>query len=175
MESVGVLLRWRMIRKLDTSTDLDHYATCWDWFTDLPQWAKDALEPYSVETFDEYMELAKGPRSNIGVFDNEKLIAVITVELVAKGTYELHVSCGRRPKSELMIEAFVNLGKTLFDELGAATVFSFTPDYLKTTLRWARAAGMRQDGVEKLKGVSRNKIVRWQRSIITAGDWREAA
>lgn len=119
------------------------------------------------------MELANGPRTNIGVFDSDTLIAMITVELVANGVYELHLASARRPSRELILEAFVNLSKVLFEELKAQMAVSFTPSYDKGILALVRAAGMRQDGVEKLHGVSRGRVVRWQRSIITNDDYKQ--
>lgn len=162
-----------MIRKLDPSTDLDCYRVCWSWFQDLPRWAHDILAVYSVEKFEDYIELANGARANIGVFDGEQFIAMITVEWLAKGVYELHLSSSRRPNVELIIEAFVNLSKTLFEEMDAKMAVSFTPSYDKGILAMVRAAGMRQDGVEKLKGVYRGRVIRWRRSIITADDYRQ--
>lgn len=163
------------IRKLNPTVDLDHYRTVWAWFQDLPKWAHDVLAAYSVETFDEYVELANGPRTNIGVFDGEKLIAMITVEMVAKDVYELHLSSSRRPSVGLILEAFINLSKTLFEDLDAQTAVSFTPSYDKGILTLVRAAGMRQDGVEKLKGERKGHVVRWTRSIITADDYQQQA
>lgn len=160
-----------MIRKLDPVTDRELFQQAWGWYQSLPKWAHDVLAVYSVETFDEYMEMANGPRTNIGIFDDDKLMGMITVDLVAKDVYELHLASMRRPKIEPILEAFVNLSKVLFEELKAQMAVSFTPSYDKGILALVRAAGMRQDGVEKLKGVSRNKIVKWTRSIITADDY----
>lgn len=162
-----------MIRKLDPSSDRELYRKVWAWYELLPKWAHDVLAVYSVETFDEYMELASGPRTNIGIFDGEKFIAMITVELVAKDVYELHLASERRPSPELILEAFVNLSKVLFEELKARAAVSFTPSYDKGILALVKAAGMRQDGVEKLRGVSRNKVVHWTRSIITKDDYQQ--
>lgn len=161
------------IRRLDPSVDLDCYRQVWAWHEALPRWVRDALSAYSVATFDEYMKLADGPRTSIGVFDGDTLIAMITVDLVAKDVYELHLASVRRPSSELILEAFVNLSKVLFEELKARMAVSFTPSYDKGILALVRAAGMRQDGVEKLHGVSRGKVVRWVRSIITKDDYQK--
>lgn len=162
-----------MIRKLDPATDRELYSLVWDWYQALPKWAHETLAAYSVQTFDEYMELANGPRTNIGIFDEDKFIAMITVELVGSGVYELHLASTRRPSRELILEAFVNLSKVLFEELKATMAVSFTPSYDKGILALVRAAGMRQDGVEKLHGVSRGKVVLWRRSIITQDDYQQ--
>lgn len=162
-----------MIRKLDPHTDRDLYQICWDWYESLPRWAHDVLAVYSVDTFEEYMELVDGPRTNIGIFDGERFIAMVTVDLIAKDVYELHLASERRPNVELILEAFVNLSKVLFEELKAQMAVSFTPSYDKGILTMVRAAGMRQDGVEKLKGVSRGKVVHWTRSIITKDDYSQ--
>lgn len=160
-----------MIRNLNPSTDLDLYRRVWSWHEALPDWAREALSTYSVTTFEEYMELANGPRVNIGVFDGGTFIAMITVDLVASGVYELHLASARRPSSELLVEAFVNLSKTLFEDLKAKMAVSFTPACYKGILALVRAAGMRQDGVEKLRGASRGRVVHWIRSVITAEDY----
>lgn len=162
-----------MIRKLTPKLDLECYQQVWAWFQSLPRWAHDALAAYSVETFEEYLELANGPRTNVGVFDGEEFIAMITVELAAPRVYELHLSSARRPPVEPILEAFVNLAKVLFEDLNAQMAVSFTPSYDRGVLALVRAAGMRQDGVEKLKGQSRGKVVRWVRSIITEKDYQQ--
>lgn len=162
-----------MIRKLNPKTDIDLYREVWKWYEDLPQWAHDVLAAYSVDTFEEYMKLVDGPRTNIGVFDDDKFIAMITVELIAKDVYELHLASARRPSAELILEAFINLAKVLFEDLKARMAVSFTPSYDKGILALVRAAGMRQDGVEKLHGISRGKVVHWIRSVITEGDYLE--
>lgn len=164
-----------MIRKLDPATDIDCYQAVWGWYQSLPKWAYDVLAVYSVATFEEYLELANGARANIGVFDGDKFIAMITVEWLAVGVYELHLSSSRRPNVELIIEAFVNLSKTLFEEMGAKMAVSFTPSYDKGILAMVSAAGMRQDGVEKLKGQRKGRTIHWLRSIITAEDYQKAA
>lgn len=161
------------LRALNPETDRDLYRQCWSWHESFPRWVQDALEAYSVETFEEYLELTKGPRSNIGVFDGENFVAMITVELVAASVYEVHLSSIRRPPREVIIEAMLNVTKTVFEDLNAKTGFSFTPDYDKGIIALVRAIGMRQDGVEKLRGVSRGKPVRWIRSIMTDADYRK--
>lgn len=162
-----------MIRTLNPDTDLDLYRECWSWHESFPRWVQDALSAYSVATFEEYVELAKGPRTNVGVFDGDQFIAVITVEIVASGVYEVHLSSVRRPPREVIIEAMLNVTRTVFEDLNARLGFSFTPDYDKGIITLVRAIGMRQDGVEKLRGVSRGKPVKWIRSIMTADDYQQ--
>lgn len=162
-----------MIRKLDPKTDIDLYRKVWSWHEALPEWARDVLSAYSVTTFEDYMKLTDGPRVNIGVFDDDRFIAMITVDLVASGVYELHLASERRPSAELLVTAFINLSKTLFEDLKAKMAVSFTPSYYQGILALVRAAGMRQDGVEKLRGASRGRVVHWIRSVITADDYHQ--
>lgn len=160
-----------MIRRLNPEADRALYETCWGWYQSLPRWAREVLAVYSVKTFDEYMELARGPRANIGVFDGEDFVAIVTVEMVAAGVYEVHFSSMRRPPRDVIVEAMVNVTKIVFEELGAEIGFSFTPSYDKGIIIMLRAIGMRQDGVEKLRSTHRGKVVKWIRSILTKDDY----
>lgn len=160
-----------MIRRLDPDKDIELYRQCWGWFQDCPAWVKEALAAYSVSTFDEFMELAHGNRADVGVFDSERLVAVISLQLVASGTYEVHLSSVRHPPRTLLLEAIVNVVKLGFEELGIEIGFSFTPSYDKGIIALIRAAGLRQDGVIKLRGTSRGRVVKWIRSIITREDY----
>lgn len=160
-----------MIRALNRWLDTDLYRQAWSWHESFPRWVQDALAAYSVETFEEYLDLAKGARANVGVFNEGNFVAMITVELVASGVYEVHLSSIRRPPREIIIEAMLNVTKTVFEDLNAKVGFSFTPDYDKGIIALVRAIGMRQDGVEKLRGISRGKPVRWIRSIMTDIDY----
>jgi hypothetical protein len=160
-----------VIRRLNPDTDLDLYRQCWGWYEALPRWARAVLAVYSVSTFGEYLELARGPRANIGVFDGDDFIAMVTVEWAAEGVYEVHFSSERRPPRDVIVEAMINVTRIVFEELGAEVGFSFTPNYDKGIITMLRAIGMRQDGVEKLRSSHRGKVVKWIRSIMTKDDY----
>lgn len=155
-----------MIRRLDPDKDTELYRQRWEWREKYPRSLRDATAVDSVETFEEFLGQARGARADIGIFDNE-LIGCVSLQWQAEGVYEIHLSAKRGAKLEQLIEPCLSIQKTLFDDLNARFIFAFTPEWNRGVILLAIAMGMERDGVRRIKGTTRGRLITWERLSMT--------
>ena len=163
-----------MIRRLDPIQDVGLYRQCWRWQSTYPRWLKDALNVYAVTTFAEFMELARGARADIGVFAAERLLAVFSLQWKAVGVYEVHFSARRGTNIVQLIEPCLSIQYTVFNELPGRFLFAFTPRHNRAAIVLATAIGLQADGVQRLAGASRGRVITWQRLSMSKEDYAKS-
>lgn len=150
-----------MIRRLDPDKDVDLYRQAWGWREQYPRSLREATKVHSVETFEEFLELSRGARADIGVFE-EEFLAVISVQWHSEGIFEIHFSSKRGTRVEQLIEPCLNIQKTIFENLNAKLIFAFTPEWNRSVLLLGQALGLQPTGVTKLFGTtSRGRVIVW--------------
>lgn len=156
-----------MIRRLDPEKDVELYRQCWEWRERYPRPLRDATAVNSVTTFEEFLEQSRGARADIGIFE-EQLIAVVSLQWKGEGIYEVHLSARwREVKIDSLIEAGLSIVKTIFEGLRARFVFAFTPKWNRGAILFAVAMGFQADGVQRMSGISRGRVIVWQRLSMT--------
>ena len=157
-----------MIRRLDPEVDGDLYRQCWEWRTKYPRALRDATAVDSVDSFEEFIDQSRGARADIGIFDSEyrfmeELIACVSIQWKADGVYEIHMAAKRGSRIEQMVEPFLNIQKTIFEELGARFIFAFTPEWNRGLILLSTIIGMEPDGVRRIRGTTRGRAITWVR------------
>lgn len=157
-----------MIRRLDPDADLDLYRQCWGWRQEYPRALRDATAVDSVDSFEEFIEQSRGARADIGIFDSEykfmeEFIACVSLQWKSNGVYEIHMAAKRRCRIEQMIEPFLNIQKTIFEDLKARFIFAFTPEWNRGLILLATIIGMEPDGVKRIRGTTRGRAITWVR------------
>lgn len=159
-----------MIRRLDPEKDIELYRQCWGWREQYPRSLREAVKVGSVETFEEFLDLARGARADVGVFD-EELITLVSIDWKADGVYEIGFSAKRGAGLKRTIEPCLSILKTIFEDLQARFIFAFTPEWNRGAKLLMAAMGMKLDGVSRLHGVSHERVIRWQRLSMTKADY----
>lgn len=158
------------IRRLDPETDIDLYRELWRWQSEYPRALRDAVKVHSVDSFEEFLEQAKGARIHVGIFDSE-LCAVIGLQWLATGMYEIHLSAKRKTRLEQLIEPCLSIQKTAFEELQCRYWFLFTPEWNRGAILLATAMGFYNDGVSKIVGTTKHRVIKWVRMSQTREDY----
>lgn len=163
-----------MIRRLDPNKDTELYRQCWEWRERYPRPLRDATAVNSVTTFEEFLGQSRGARADIGIFDvaykfmDEQLIAVVSLQWKGEGIYEVHLSARwRGVRVDDLIEAGLSIVKTIFEGLNARFVFAFTPKWNRGAILFAAAMGFQVDGVQRMSGTSRGRVIVWRRLSMT--------
>jgi hypothetical protein len=151
-----------LIRRLDPDRDRDLYRERWKWREAYPRSLRDATAVDSVATFEEFLDQARGTRADIGIFDQE-LIGCVTIQRQGEGVFEIHLSAKRGVRLEQMIEPCLNIQKTIFEDLQGRFIFAFTPEWNRGTILLATAIGLEPDGVKRIRGTSRGRVITWVR------------
>jgi hypothetical protein len=151
-----------MIRRLDPDRDADLYRQRWEWRERYPRSLRDATAVDSVGSFEEFLEQARCARADIGIFDGE-LIACVSLQWRGEGVYEIHLSAKRGVRLEQLLEPCLSIQKTIFEDLNARFIYAFTPDWNKGTILLATILGLEPDGVRRLRGTTRGRLITWIR------------
>lgn len=159
-----------MIRRLDPDRDLDLYRQRWEWRERYPRSLRDATAVDSVATFEEFLEQARGARADIGIFDGE-MVGCVSLEWKAERVYEAHISAKRKASLDRFIEPCLSIQKTVFEELDAALLFGFTPEWNRGAVLLAKTMGLEPDGVRRLRGTARGRVITWVRLSQTRADY----
>lgn len=103
-----------------------------------------------VTGFDQWMEMMQ-QRVSVGVFA-PTLTALVSLEPVGEGVYEVHVDCRRRVDHETLLTALLSIRRTVFEEWGAREIFAGVISRNGGIIRVARACGFTPDGTTEQAG-----------------------
>jgi len=99
---------------------------------------------------------------DVGVFENEDLIGLVTLTMHSKGVFEAHLSAKKGAPLESLIQASLSIRHELF-ELGMIEGFVFVASLNRTIIKLCELSGFRRDGVRFLKGKIGNRVIEWVR------------
>lgn len=155
------------IRRLDPDADSALYAQMYEWTESAPKWLHDATAAFGALSREDYINGARWDRRiDIGIFDDDKLIACVTLILILHRIYEVHLEAARGADPELIIAAGLNIRDQLFGQYEAYEAFMWTPVWNRTVRRINKALGFEPDNVSMFRGVSHGKLIEWRRYSI---------
>lgn len=152
-----------MIRRL-TPDDRDLIAEALGWIDKMPRWAKDADRTWGVPSVDEYLSMMEiDPQIDLGIFQDEAMVAEICIALVGNGVYNSHLMMKRGAEVSGVIVAAVSVKDQLFAKYGAKEIWSWALARNHGLQKILTSIGMKRDGVEQYKGSSHGMPLRWLR------------
>lgn len=151
-----------MIRRLNASNDREHFVTAWGWLESSPSWRQATEAIFGADTLETYLYNAADEHSiAIGVFDNE-LVAVFSLTLRGKATYEAHLAAKRGTDPELVARAGCVIRAQL-EDYGMQHTFAWVPRWNRPLRYILKANGFTRDHIVMFRGVHRGRIIEWCR------------
>lgn len=157
------------LRKLDPDRDEALVREAVSWIDEQPPFYRDCNRAWDRgDTAEDYLELMRTePQSDHGVFEDGRLIAVVTVTLEGKGVFNSHLMVKRGSSPRSIAQAASGVMKGLLAE-GMIEGWSWLARKNYGARRILEAVGMKRDGVEQIKGRSHGRPVEWVRYSVRA-------
>jgi hypothetical protein len=157
-----------MMRRLDPIADESLIREAVAWLDSAPQWFKDCDAAFGVENADAYLEqMKREPQADFGIWDDDEFVAVLTVSLEGKGTYNSHLMAKRRASPEVIAESIKCLMVQMFAQ-GMLEAWLWLARRNYGVRRILESVGMRRDGVSRIKGQSHGSPIEWLRYSVRA-------
>jgi hypothetical protein len=151
------------LRRLDPEADEGLIREACDWLDAQPLYFKNADAAWGREDADTYLRLMRErPQIDHGVFLNGRMVAVITVTMEGLGVYNSHLMVKRGSDPLAIAQA----GAWVFEQLrerGMREGWAWLASKNWGARRVLELIGLRQDGVEQIKGQSHGQPIHWLR------------
>lgn len=122
------------------------------WADDMPTWWRAVDE--SVSTF------TRGPKTRLGVFEDDQMIAIYTLQEVGKGIIDAHLGCQRGTDRGILVESAKAVKRKLLNE-GYTTIFLWPLRQNFGLIKIAKLCGFQPTGVRMLQGLLGNRPAEW--------------
>ncbi len=156
-----------MIRRLHPEKDRDRLAEIYEWDKEHPRWFQD-LEKVSRWPLEQF--LAEAPdRADLGVFDDEELVALYSIIRRAPYVFEGHIWAKRGSKVDVLANATRWVIKRLIEDLQMRFGYVWIAKRNLPIKQMCIMAGLRFDGATVVDGESHGKPIEWQRFSISHG------
>lgn len=157
------------LRRLDPDADETYIREAVAWLDEQPLFYQNCDAAWGApESADDYLNhMRDGKQADFGVFDGDKFIAVVTVTLEAKDTYNSHLMVKRGSSVEAIAIGAASVLKGLFEK-GMKEGWSWLAQKNHGARKIIEAIGMVEDGVQQIKGVSHGQPITWCRYSVRA-------
>lgn len=151
------------MRRLNADKDQELVRQALSWIDEQPTFYRNCDAAWGTVDADSYLEMMRSdPQADFGVFEDDKLIAVITVTLEGKGIYNSHLLVKRRANVEAITICAMSVIKGLFEN-GMKEGWSWLARKNYGARKILESIGMRRDGVSRFKGQSHGQPIEWLR------------
>lgn len=148
------------------------YAYSWD--RDAPAWYRDMDAVFGPQQVGEFVGLLDDPtHAFIGVF-NPNLLGLITLTLVSRHRYEVHLWAKRATPLPLLEEAGYQIREQLV-ATGARELFVWVAERNRQVLNLCLGLGLQPDGIQMIKGCYKNRVIVWHKLSYTPRQVMELA
>jgi hypothetical protein len=157
------------LRRLDPNVDESLVREAVGWLDDQPLFYKNCDAAWEgMQDAEDYLRLMReGTQADFGVFENERLIAVVTVTLEGKATFNSHLMVKRGANVQAIASGASGVMKGLLDQ-GMREGWSWLARKNHGAIAIVEKIGMRRDGVEQIKGCSHGRPIEWIRFSVRA-------
>lgn len=122
------------------------------WADKMPAWWK--VVDKSINTF------SKGPKTKLGVFNDDELVAIYTLQEIGPRIIDAHLSCQRGVSTEILVESAKAIKRKLLNE-GYTTIFLWPLRLNFGLIKIATLCGFKPTGVRMLQGKLGNRPAEW--------------
>lgn len=122
------------------------------WADEMPQWWRVVDKSVSRRTY--------GPKTTLGVFEEDQIVAIYTLQEVGPQMIDAHLSCQRGIDPEVIIESAKVVKRKLLSS-GYATIFLWPLRRNFGLIRIAKLCGFKPTGVKMLMGKLGNRPAEW--------------
>lgn len=121
------------------------------WLDDMPAWWQMADKSISKFTH--------GPKSQLGVFDEDRMVAIYTLQEIRKKVIDAHLSCQRGTAPEIIINTAIAIKRKLLSS--GYTIFLWPLRQNFGLIKIAKMCGFKPTGVKMLMGRLGNRPAEW--------------
>jgi hypothetical protein len=133
------------------------------WLDRQPLFFRNCDAAWGTEDAESYLtQMEREPQADFGVFCEGELIAVITVSLAGKNVYNSHLMAKRGASIEAIRMAVMSVLKQMLEQ-GMKEGWMWLARKNLGVRRIVEAAGMRRDGLTRLRGQSHGAPIEWCR------------
>lgn len=122
-----------------------------EWAKQMPIWWQKVDK--SVSSF------TTGPRTRIGVFENEEMVAIYTLQEVGPQMIDAHLSCRRGVSVNTLYEAAMTLKNKLLETHRIIYLWPLRWNF--ALIRLAKACGFQETGIRMLQGQMNGRSAEW--------------
>jgi hypothetical protein len=156
------------IRKLNPDSDKHLIREALSWTDAQPLFYRNCDSAWGVDDLDKYLEMMRtDPQVDVGVFEDDVLVSVITIELAAKDVYKAHLMVRKGTSPDTVKQAAMSVMTDLFDA-GLKEGWALIAEKNLGARKVLESIGMRRDGIERIRGVSHKRPIKWLRYSVTA-------
>ncbi len=150
-----------MIRRLDPEKDRECLIQCFEWDKDYPRWYRN-LEKVSHWPLEQFLKEAPD-RADLGVFNADELVALISVIRRDVGIFEAHIWAKRGSCVENLAAAASWVIERLVEDLQMRFGYVWIAKRNLPIKQLCIMSGLRFDGTTVTDGESHGKPIEWQR------------
>ena len=150
-----------MIRRLDPEQDRECLIEAYSWDKDYPRWYQD-LEKVSHWPLEQFLKEAPD-RADLGVFNEDRLVALISIIRRAPYVFEGHIWAQRRSQVDNLANAVAWTITRLKEDLQMRFGYVWIAKKNAPIKLMCIMAGLRFDGGVVVDGESHGKPIVWQR------------
>lgn len=122
------------------------------WADEMPAWWRLVDKSVSRRTH--------GPKSRLGVFEDDELVAIYTLQEVGPKMIDAHMSCRRGTEPEVIVESAKAVKRKLLSS-GYTTIYLWPLKRNLALIRTAKMVGFKPTGVRMLMGQIGNRPAEW--------------
>lgn len=122
------------------------------WADEMPRWWR--LVDKSIR------RRTHGPKSQLGVFEDDKLVVIYTLQEISEGVIDAHLSCQRGVEINVIIESAKAVKRKLLSS-GYDAIFLWPLKRNLGLIGIAEACGFKLTGVKMLMGKMGNRPAEW--------------
>ena len=164
-----------MIRRLLLPEDEHLLREAYQWDEQRGEWYRAVDRVFNTGTEDKFVEKAHNLRNAfVGVFEQDKMLALILVETPAPLFHEAHLAARRGADSMKVVAAAVQLASDLLN-MGAIQISVWVAEKNRPVKQICDRIGLAHDGVVMWKGAYKGAPIRWLRYSLKRTDVMEVA
>lgn len=150
-----------MIRRLLLPDDEHLLREAYQWDEQRGEWYRAVDRVFNSGTEDKFVEKAHDLRNAfVGVFEQDKMIALILVETPAPLFHEAHLAARRGADSTKVVAAAVQLASDLLN-MGAIQISVWVAEKNRPVKQICDRIGFTHDGVVMWKGAYKGRVIKW--------------
>jgi len=156
-----------VIRRLNPKDDEHLLREIYDWDRELPRWYQD-LEKVSHWPLEKFLKEAPD-RADLGVFDDEEFVALVSIIRRDAGIFEGHIWAKRGSRVENLADAVSWIVERLIEDLQMRLGYVWIAKKNRPIKKLCTMANLRFDGSTLIDGESHGKPIEWQRFSTSHG------
>ena len=164
------MIKARRLSKQDSDYEPLHTAMAFK--EAQPEWMNAIEAMAGLQVDEDLWATADNPGLiNIGFFEDENIVSLLTFRHTGAGCFEAHLISKRGFSLDKLADIAWEWGWGLFENLNARMIYAWIPERNRASKRAANFLCLTYDGVVRWHGLYNGKIVKWYRHTLYREIW----